>query len=107
MSLENAEVIDFVALGADGSTVTLYLVATEPWRTEKQSLLLQAKLRNYVAFAADGQLLKDYPSVAGLRKLIDIRTTYPLPDIEQRLVEFAREHWCAPEEITLLTSSGP
>lgn len=107
MSLENAEVIDLVTVSADGETVIVYLVATDPWpATGRGALLLQAKLKNYVAFAADGQLIRQFPKAQGKRVVIEIRTDHPLGVTEEKLIAGARQHWCEPEGISLVVSSG-
>ena len=107
MQLEKTEVIDLVTLSADGETITLYLVATEPWPTTGEAtLLLQAKLKNYVAFAADGQLTRQYPKARGKKVAIEIRSDHPLGAMEEKLVAAAREHWCEPDGIALRVSIG-
>jgi hypothetical protein len=108
MSLQKGDVIDLVSLSADGETVTLHLVATEPWpATGEGTFLLQAKLKGYVAFAADGQLTRQYPEASGKRVVIEIRSDHPLGATEEKFVAAAREHWCKPEGIVLLVSAGP
>ena len=57
MPLDKPETIDIVSVRGD--TVTVHLIATEPWASNgDDTMLLQAKLKNYVAFAADGQLTR-------------------------------------------------
>ena len=107
MPLDNADVIDLVSISADGRTITLHLVATVPWPPDGAGLpFLQAKLKNYVAFAADGQLLRQYPEARGKNVAIEIRSDYALGALEMKLVEAAREHWCKPDGISLLISAG-
>jgi hypothetical protein len=107
MSLENADVIDLVSLSADGQTVTLHLVAAEPWPASGAgALLLQAKVKNYVAFAADGQLVRQYPEARGKNVVIEIRAEHPLGATEETLIAAAREHWCEPDGIALLVKVG-
>ena len=105
MSLAKAEVIDLVTVSNDGQTVILYLTATDPWSaTGEETLLLQAKLKNYVAFAADGQLTRQYPEALGKKVVIELRTEHPLGELEEKLVAAAREHWCEPDGIALRVS---
>jgi hypothetical protein len=107
MPLDRLDVVDLVSM--KGDTVTAHLIVTTPWATTgDDTLLLQAKLKNYVAYAADGQLVRQYPQAAGKRVTIEIRSAYALGATELRLVQAAREHWCSPEGITLLvTIVGP
>jgi|SRR5579872_1633184 len=103
MSLDKPDVIDTVSMKDD--TVTIHLIATEPWAPNGgDAMLLQAKLKNYVGFAADGHLTRRFPQAAGKNIIIEIRSTHPLGDTELRLVEAARHHWCAPERIALLVT---
>jgi hypothetical protein len=72
--------IDLVGLSPDGSTVDLFLVQSGPWTgSEAQIGTLQAKIQNYVGFAVDGQLARQYPEVEGLpwRIVIDSQTGEP------------------------------
>jgi hypothetical protein len=95
-------VIDLVSLSPDKQTVRLHIIAEEPWSSNGDTaLLLQAKLKNYVAFAADGQLVRAYPDVRGKKVVIEIRTNHPLGEIEEKLVALASEAWCRPEGIGL------
>lgn len=107
MALERAGVIDLVSLSADGGTVTIHLFADEPWpETGEGALKLQTKLKNYVAFAADGQLKERFPQARGKCVVIEICSAYPLGDLERKLVASAQEHWCQPENIALLVRDG-
>jgi len=102
MPLDKTEVIDLVSLSPDKQTVRLHIIAEEPWSSNGDTaLLLQAKLKNYVAFAADGQLVRAYPDVRGKKVVIEIRTNHPLGEIEEKLVALASEAWCRPEGIGL------
>ena len=103
MSLDKPEVIDLVSFKDD--VVTISLVATEPWDSNGQNALrLQSKLKNYVAFAADGQLLRFYPEMAGKQVVIRIHSDYELGETERRLVAAAQQHWCDPDGIKLVVT---
>ena len=107
MSLDKANVIDLVSLTADGQTVILHLLATQSWpSTGEGTLLLQAKLKNYVAFATDGQLFRQYPKAKDKNLRIEIRSDYPLGATELELVAAARKHWCEPDGIALHVTAG-
>ena len=96
-------VIDGVSVNAAGDEVTLHLITEEPWDEKGAAALgLQAKLKSYVAFAADGALHSKYPQTVGMRVSIHLRTKYPLGWAENKLVEMAREQWCKPEQIELV-----
>jgi hypothetical protein len=106
-SLAKPDTIDLVARSASGDEIILCLVATEPWDPGgAQALRLQAKLKNYVGFAADGELSRRYPDALGKKITIHIETQFPLGAFERRLVDGARETWCAPEGISLTVAEG-
>ena len=105
MSLAKPNVIDLVSVNASGDEITLHILMNEPWDEAANGTLgLHAKLKNYVAFAADGQLLSQYPAAVGKRVRIEVRSTHPLRESERRLIASAREHWCEPEGIRLSIS---
>ena len=108
MSLAKADVIDAVMVNPSGDTFVLLLVATEPWPpTGEGSLLLQAKLKNYVAFAADGQLIGHFPDARGRKLAIEIVLYHPLGETEEKLIGMARKHWCEPDGISLVVCDPP
>lgn len=101
--LDNPAAIDLISISPDGNTIMLHLVAGEPWDADgKRAMQLQAKLKNYVAFAADGQLARQYPDSRGKHVMVRIDTHHPLGDLEQRLVAAVRESWCTPSGIKLV-----
>ena len=65
--IENPTAIDVVALSPAGDRVDVVMAQASEWDgSDRLLLLLQAKWKNYLAFAADGQLVRAYPEVAGL-----------------------------------------
>ena len=106
MPLNDPGIVDLVSINSTGDEVIVHIVAPEPWG-EKQFFQLQAKLKNALAFTADGQLERTYPEVAGRSKAIEIRADFPPSEAVEKLVKAAREQWCAPEGIRLsLVLSG-
>jgi hypothetical protein len=63
MTIENPEVIDFVAQAPDGRVMLVVSNHLE-WSDPRLPSLLEQKLRNYVAFITTGQLASQYPEVA-------------------------------------------
>ncbi len=99
-------VIDLISLSPDEKSFLLHVVVGEPWDAEgRGAMQLQAKLKSYVAFAADGQLARDQPDSRGKRVVIRIDTHYPLGALEQQLVDAVRESWCKPSGIDLVVAS--
>lgn len=86
--------VDFVALSADGA-VELYIVQGHPWTgSDAQLNSLQAKVHNYVGYALDGQLSRDYPETVDRPWEIvvdcqagapDERAQYVLAELAKRL----------------------
>lgn len=70
-----ANVIDIVAHNAQEDVVILSMVEDRPWDGTKERLLqLQTKLNNYLSYALDGQLDKDYPDLSGKPVRIELHT---------------------------------
>jgi hypothetical protein len=65
--IENPAKVDLVALAATGECVELVMVQTADWDgSDRLLLLLQEKWKNYLSFAADGQLVRSFPEYAEL-----------------------------------------
>jgi len=70
-----ANVVDIVAYNADEDVVILSMVEDRPWDGAKERILqLQTKLNNYLSYALDGQLAKDYPDLSGKPVRIELHT---------------------------------
>jgi hypothetical protein len=73
--------VDLVVTTPSGDAVLLVVVRAEAWTGSDEELLaLQEKLHNYVAYALDGQMLRDYPQVSGLAWRIVIVSQDGPPD---------------------------
>ncbi len=65
--IEAPDKIDTVALSPDQASVQLMMAQTIEWDGSDRLLLLpQAKWKNYLAFAVDGQLARTYPEYSAL-----------------------------------------
>ena len=76
------QTVDLVGISPDGSEALIFLVQSGAWSgTDSQIASLQSKIRNYVGFAVDGQMVRSYPDVAGLPWVIvvDCQTGPPDP----------------------------
>ena len=71
---EYPDVIDYLT-EKDG-VCSLYIVQSMPLDDEL-TLKLQEKINNYLAFALDGQLDKEYPGMAGMKLQIQIELQHP------------------------------
>jgi hypothetical protein len=93
-ALFDAAKVDVVTLSADGR-VELYIVQDRAWTgSDAQLNSLQVKVHNYVGYALDGQLARDYPETLGKPWEIvvhcqtgapDQRTQYVLTELAKRL----------------------
>lgn len=73
MSLEDPNVIDFVAVEERGD-VLLVMVEGRHWDGSDERLFqLQEKINTYASFALDGQLHKKYPEMTGRQVCIELR----------------------------------
>ena len=108
MPLDRTDTIDLVSLNASGDEVTAYVVTAASWDEHgDMALQLQKKLKSYVSFMADGMLEETYPEARGKKKRIEVRSKFPLGEVEQQLVTAVHEHWCGAEGIDLLVEIRP
>ena len=91
MSVEDTDVIDFVAHDPKGEVV-LVMVEGREWDGSSERLFeLQEKINNYAAFATDGQLVRKYPDFAGKPVRLELRCVGD-PDPETaRFLETAKQ----------------
>jgi hypothetical protein len=91
-ALFDAVKVEVVALSADG-TVNLYIVQDQPWTgSDAQLNSLQAKVHNYVGYALDGQLARDYPETVGKPReiVVDCQSGAPDDRTQHLLAELAK-----------------
>ncbi len=74
--IQYPEIIDFVA--ADEQECVLVVVQDE-YLSKEDTFALQEKLNNYLCYAIDGQLFRDYPECAGKRLVLQINL-FEVPD---------------------------
>jgi diguanylate cyclase (GGDEF)-like protein len=59
--------VDLLALSREEASIVMFVLQDQPWPdTDTQLLLLQEKIHNYVSFALDGQLHRQFPEAVGL-----------------------------------------
>jgi uncharacterized protein DUF6572 len=84
----NPSTVDLVASTPDESTVELHIVQTGIWTgSDDQLRSLQEKVHSYVAYAVDGQLVRDFPEVEGRpwQIVLDCQTGEPDPRTSEML----------------------
>jgi uncharacterized protein DUF6572 len=80
MPLEQAHVIDIIALDPATDEVALVMTETRPWDGSDARLFeLQEKINAYLSFALDGEMAEAYPRFAGKRVRLELRCATP-PD---------------------------
>src|SRR5262245_11799263 len=79
VTVDNPNVIDFVAHDPKADVVLLVLVEHRDWGPDGLLLPdLQAKLNTYLSYVADGQFASEYPDFRDKPICFDLRTAYPL-----------------------------
>jgi hypothetical protein len=64
MTIEQSDIVDFVAREKDGNNLTLYISDHLQWDAENEKLLLlQEKLNRYMAFLESGEVYERFPDV--------------------------------------------
>ena len=86
---EYPEVIDYLT-EKDG-VCSLYIVQITPLDDEL-TLKLQEKINNYLAFALDGQLAKEYPDMAGMKLRIQLELQYPPEGLAAEFLDKVTPH---------------
>jgi hypothetical protein len=92
MTVEQHDVVDFVA--KDATTGTFFLVISDhlPWdETNEHLFCLQEKLNCYFGFIESGELAKKYPDTAGHKIAIDIALEHAPPDTAIWFFDKARD----------------
>jgi hypothetical protein len=76
MSIEDADVVDFISVGASGD-VELTISDQLDWvDTERHIGLLQNKIYRYLDFIESGELHQSNPAAAGKRVVIRVRAKF-------------------------------
>jgi hypothetical protein len=79
VSVEDPNVIDFIAYDENG-TVVLIMVEGRHWDgSDARVFELQEKIKTYVSFVADGQLIEQHPDLRGKPVRLELRCVSP-PD---------------------------
>jgi ABC-type amino acid transport substrate-binding protein len=97
MTIRETDTVDLITEHAESGYVSLIMVEDDAWADGAQSLQnVQQKLNIYLTYALDGQLVDDYPDLAGkpIRVQLDT-TTEPPPEILQairRMREACKQH---------------
>jgi len=77
--LQNADEIDLISEDPDGRAL-LSIVQTGPWSADGGEIeLLRRKLRSYVRYAVEGQMISTYPSLRGRPVVVELAYDEPLP----------------------------
>jgi hypothetical protein len=91
MSVEEANVIDFVAQDPGGAVV-LVMVEGREWDGSDERLFeLQEKINSYVSFASDGQLTEKYPELTGRPVRLELRCVGSPDSKTASFLDMARE----------------
>jgi hypothetical protein len=90
VSVEDPNVIDFVAHDPSGEVV-LVMVEGRDWDGSDERLFeLQEKINSYASFATDGQLVEKYPELSGKPVRLELRCVSPPDPKTAGFVEMVR-----------------
>lgn len=79
MSIEDPNIIDFVAHDPSGQVVLVMVEGREWDGSDERIFELQEKINSYATFACDGQLIARHPDLAGKSVRLELRCIKP-PD---------------------------
>lgn len=93
MTIEQTNVVDFVAFDDAGKNVFLIVVDHLVWDENEGEhlLLLQDKLNTYIEFVEGGQLYTEFPKAAGREITLRVAGSYPLSKQAERFFGLAGE----------------
>jgi hypothetical protein len=78
--LQNADEIDLISQDPDGRAL-LSIVHTEPWSADGSEVaLLRRKLKSYLRFALEGQMISTYPSLRDKPVVVELAYDDPPPE---------------------------
>jgi hypothetical protein len=91
MTVENPNVIDFVAHEPSGEVV-LVMVEGRNWDGSEERLFeLQEKINSYASYAFDGQMLEEHPELAGKPVRLELRCAGAPDTGTAKFLEMVRE----------------
>ncbi len=75
--IEDGDVVDLVALDADGEYMVI-MVETRPWRSDSDQVQqLKEKINAYASYILDGDFVSQYPAAAGQSVRIQLECRQP------------------------------
>lgn len=78
--LQNADEIDLISEDPDGRAL-LSIVQTGPWSADGSDInLLRRKLKSYLRFALEGQMVRSYPSLRDRPVVVELAFDESLPE---------------------------
>lgn len=101
MTVQDTNVIDLVVHDPKTDSVILCMVEVRDWG-DRGALLpeLQDKFSTYLTYALDGQLVNDYPAMAGKLICFELRTDFAPTPREQQFMDIVTREHLEPERIT-------
>lgn len=101
MPVQDTSVIDLVVHDPKTDSVILCMVEVREWG-DRGALLpeLQQKFSTYLTYALDGQLVSDYPAMAGKPIRFELKTDFPPTQREQQFLDIVTREHLDPEGIT-------
>ena len=100
MSVSDTNKIDLVSDDPSNNTVVLSIVEERNWGQSGELLPdLQKKIKSYLAYALDGQLLREYPDMVGKRIKFRLYYDFEPGPLETQFIEIAKQQWFSPDGI--------
>lgn len=89
MTIWNATQVDLVAKSPNGEA-TLFMVEDRPWGEDPdQAEQLLAKVNTYCHYVVGGQLVSDFPDMAGLPVIVRLECPYQPTEEIQKVIDAA------------------
>ena len=92
MPLQNAHVIDLIAIDPDSQEAVLGMTELRPWDgTEHRVFELQEKVNSYLSFALDGEMEENMPQLAGRNVRLQLDCVAPPDEMTEHFIGIIRE----------------
>lgn len=90
--VHNSAIIDLVTYDPKSGEFVLIMTESRPWDGSADRVLeLQEKVNNYLSFAFDGQMERQYPGSVGKPIRLQLDCVAPPDDATERFIGLVRE----------------
>ena len=104
--MQKHQQVDIVSHDPKTDRVVLSMIETRPWG-DKGALMpdLQEKMNTYLGYVESGQLVRDYPAMAGKKIAFRLHAAFLPTAREEKLIDIVKRTYLEPRDILWLTTT--